>query len=515
MNIMGWLKVLLWLLPKRLKSSWTLLTVVGFGVLASVTIMAVGSGHSNALAEGGVIYALETTPSISLNLHLLAQNRPLEPTDYPHLRSTVEDGTASALGYALTEGHQRSGRTMPDLPFVPALDGSPPPQGSPVGQIYFLTEIEDHSRLVDGRWPSKAPVAHEKGLELEAVVGVDVARRLGWGAGTTTFLLPFTFDPSQGITLDIVGVAEPVDYREEYWAGQSSAYFEIVDPPFGPSIIPVVIRESDFFQGLGERFPLLVGNFSWFYYVDRETIDAPLVQPTIDAVYNLETELNKSYPRTLVLTALETTLEEFQVELLEAKVSIFLFVSMVALVIFYFLVLALSLLARVQSAEAGLLKSRGASGGQLAGLMTAGGIGLVIAAMAIGPVLAWALVKFWLAEGIDPVGLGRTIPVRLTMDMYLMGALGGVLSLIVIAMTGVALARGGLVEFLSARARPPEKPIVQRYYLDVLVLVIVGFLWWQIDQRGGFLERDVLSGALEGDLTLRLGPVLLLSERRF
>ena len=99
---------------------------------------------------------------------------------------------------------------MPDLPFVPALDGRAPPQGSPVGQIYFLTEIEDHSRLVDGRWPSRAAVAHENGLDLEAVVGVDVARRLGWGVGTKTFLLPFAFDPSQGITVEIVGIAEPM-----------------------------------------------------------------------------------------------------------------------------------------------------------------------------------------------------------------------------------------------------------------------------------------------------------------
>ena len=92
------------------------MAVAGFGVLASVTIMAVGAGHSSALAEGGLIYALETTPSISLNLQILAQNRPLEPADYPLLRSTVEEDTAASLGYALTYGHERSGRTMADLP---------------------------------------------------------------------------------------------------------------------------------------------------------------------------------------------------------------------------------------------------------------------------------------------------------------------------------------------------------------------------------------------------------------
>ena len=507
---MGSLKVLLWLLPKRLKSSWMLLAVAGFGALASVTIMAVGAGHSNALAEGGLIYALETTPSISLNVHIIAQNRPLEPTDYPVLRSTIEDGTAVALGYALADGHQRSGRTTPDLPFVQALDGTPPSRGGPVGQIYFLTDIENHSRLTAGRWPSEAPVAHDGGLEMETVVGVDVATRLGWDVGTKVFLLPFAFDPSQGITLDIVGVAEPLDAREEYWAGQSSTYFNIVNPPFGPSIVPVVIREGDFFRGLGQRFPLLVGNFSWLYDVERGLIDASLVQPTIDALSNLETDLNKSYPRTLVLTALDSTLKEFQVELLEARVGIFLFVSMVGLVILYFLAVTLSSVARIQSAEAGLFKSRGASGKQLVGLMAAEWVGLVLAAMALGPLIAWALVKFLLAEGIDPAGLGRTIPVGLSKDMYLIGALGGVLSLVVIAVTGAGLARIGLVEFLRSRSRPPEKPIVQRYYLDLLVLVVVGFLWWQIEQRGGFLERDVLSGALEGDLTLRLGPVLLL-----
>ncbi len=486
------------------------MAVAGFGILASVTIMSVGAGYSNALAEGGLIYALETTPSITLNVHIIAQNRPLEPTDYPLLNSTMEDGTAAALGYAVTEQHQRGGRTTPDLPIVPILDGEVPSQGGAVGQFHFLTDIEKRSRLTSGRWPSKTPVLVEGGIEMEAVVGVDVASRLGWEVGSKAFLLPFAFDASQGIALDIVGVAEPLDAREEYWAGLSSTYFNVVNPAFGPVIVPIVIRETDFFNGLGQKFPLLVGNFSWFYYVDRALLEASLVQPTIDAVSNLETDLNKSYPRTLVLSGLDSTLEEFQEDLVEARVGIFLFVSMVALVILYFLAVALSLLARVQSAEAGLLKSRGASLPQLAGLMSTGVLGLVMASAALGPLLAWALVKFLLAEGIDPAGLGRSIPVGLTKDMYLMGALGGALSLIVIAVSGSGLVRSGLVEFLSARARPPEKPLHQRYYLDVLVLVGVGFLWWQINERGGFLERDLLSGALEGDLTLRLGPVLLL-----
>ena len=48
------LSMVLWLLRRRLRHSWLLLTVTSFGILASVTMMATGALYYRALGEAGL-----------------------------------------------------------------------------------------------------------------------------------------------------------------------------------------------------------------------------------------------------------------------------------------------------------------------------------------------------------------------------------------------------------------------------------------------------------------------------
>ena len=50
--------MLYWLLRRRFRSSWPLLAIASFGILAAVTLMAVGAVYSRGLAEGGVRHTL-------------------------------------------------------------------------------------------------------------------------------------------------------------------------------------------------------------------------------------------------------------------------------------------------------------------------------------------------------------------------------------------------------------------------------------------------------------------------
>ena len=114
---MGWTGALFWLLPKRLRSSWPLLLITSFGIIAAVTLMAVGAGYSNILAEGGLRHTLASTHPEILNVHVITQNRPIGVKDYRNLRSTVEDIADTRLGY-MTRGMERYGRIEGDIRFT-------------------------------------------------------------------------------------------------------------------------------------------------------------------------------------------------------------------------------------------------------------------------------------------------------------------------------------------------------------------------------------------------------------
>ena len=507
---MSWIRVLLWLLPRRLRSSRVLLAIVSFGILATVTIMAVGAMYSHAIAEGGLRHTIATAPSIAQDAQILVRNRPLGPADYQDLAAVVGELTESRLG-SILQNTQRFGRAQPNLPLLAAPEDTDPLFGGPVGQPFFLTGFEQHSNIVEGRWPQAPPVSLDNGLEMEVVVGRQTASAMGFELDSQAVFLPFPTDPSERIIVTIVGFAEPEDPDAEYWMGNSSAYFSAAAVGFGdPVQVPMYLSKEDFFRGLGARYPSLVGDFGWLLFLDTGVLDAAGVKPAREAITGLEAGISKRFPRSVVISGLDRILADYQRDLTHARVPLFLFISLVVLVILYFLALVTGLLVRTRGAEASQLRSRGASTVQLTGVLAFAEGAVVLLSVLLGPFLALGIVRFGLLRTIDPAGDGGPISVGLSADVFLMGAIGGALSLVVLLVSVARLSHLGIVESLYLRARPPSVPFFQRYYIDLLILVGAGLLWWQIRGREGFVERDVLSGALEGDISLRLGPLLVL-----
>jgi MFS family permease len=336
--------------------------------------------------------------------------------------------------------------------------------------------------------------------------------------GSQVFILPFQSDPSERITLNIVGLVEPIDPDEEYWMG-GPVYFSVQSYAETP-LISFYVTEDDFFNGLGTRYPSLVGDYEWFLFMDTSVLTVDTVQSARDALLGLERDINKSFPRSTVLTLLENSndtglLTTYQRDLTLARVPLLLFISLVVVVILYFLVLVMGLLARAHSEEASLLRSRGANMLQVGTLVGLGEGIMILLATALGPLLALLLVRYWLLGSINPAAEGDNLSVGFSAGMFILGAIGGLLSLGVLLVSSLNLARLGILEFLRARARPPTMPFLQRYYLDLLVLVALGILLWQIQGREGFVERAVIGRPLEVDPTLLFGPALALLAAAF
>ncbi|MFQ6028748.1 MAG: hypothetical protein ACE5Q6_14795, partial [Dehalococcoidia bacterium] len=513
---MSWIGVLFWLLPKRLRSSWVLLAVTAFGVLTAVTLISVGAVYSRALAEGGLRHSLAVTSPIISNTHVVVQNRPISGADYPKLRASVEGIAQDRLGYLLRD-IQRFARLQPDLPLDSTLGENIRFSDTPSGRPFFITEFEQHSRLVEGRWPEGEPVLREDGVTLEVVVGESTAASMAWKIGSQSYLFPFRQDVSDNIIVKVVGLAEAIDPTEDYWMG-FTGYFSPQE--HGDILLmPLYIREEAYFNGLAARYPTLVGDFGWYLFQDIDVLDADLVQPTRDAIAGLEKDLNKQVPRSQVFTGLENSrgtgiLATYQRNLALARVPIYLFLSLVVVVILYFLSLVTGLLAQTKSDEASLMRSRGASPLQVGALVTLGEVIIVLLATIIGPFLGLLIVRVLLLRTINPLGTGE-ISVGLAPDMFILGAVGGLLSLAVLAAASVNLSRLGILEFLRDRARPPTIPLLQRYYIDLLVIVLLALVWWQTRDRGGFVERALADRSVLIDPSVLVGPALALLTAAF
>ena len=65
---MASLKLVYWLLRRRLRYSWGLLALTSFGILAAVTLMSTGAMYSRVLGEAGLRHSLASFSPQVLNI---------------------------------------------------------------------------------------------------------------------------------------------------------------------------------------------------------------------------------------------------------------------------------------------------------------------------------------------------------------------------------------------------------------------------------------------------------------
>ena len=499
----------LWLTRRRLRDSWGLTAATSLGILAAVVLLSTTSLYSDLLAEAGVRYTLYSQDRSTLDVQVLSENRSLGEDDYRQLREVAESAIDQHLG-AIRTDVERFGRTQWGMPLATDPDQPPPPVTTVSGRPFFMTGFREHARLVEGRWPlpglnRDVGEPGPSGVELQSVMGQLAASELGVGVGSKLYITPFRSSPQERIVLDIVGLAVPLHPKDGFWLGYPSQFGrQIVADMY---VYPAYVSEEDFLSAIGRQFPTLIGDYGFNVFVDPSRITAGDVESTQESLEGLETDLNKSYPRTFTFTRLDLTLEEFERDLTLARVPVYVFISLVVVIVLYFLFLIAGILGRSQADELGLLRSRGGSIAQVCGVLLLADGALAAVSVAVGPLIAWTIVRFAMLPAFDGVG-GGPINIGITTEMFWMGAIGAVLAVAALSFSAAARARSGVSESLAGRSRPPEVSFMQRYYLDIVAIVVVGVVWWQFGEREGFLTRSLAEQGLQTDPTVILGPVL-------
>ena len=493
-----------WIARRRLRQSWVLTVATAIGILAAVVLLSATALYSRVLSEAGVRYALYSQPPNSLDIQIISQNRSLAPEDYGPLRQVAESAIELRFG-ELSTRVERFGRTQAGMPLATDPSERPPPVTTLAGRPFFMTGFPEHTVLVEGSWPQEPGIAGPTGVHLQTVVGERTAKDRRYAVGDLIYITPFRSSPEERIVLEIVGVVSPADPRDEFWMGYPRQFsLQQVGEMF---VVPAYVTEEDFQQVLGSRFPTAIGDFGFNVFIDPSRITAEMVDVTQESLDALEVDVNKAYPRTFVFSRLGLTLDEFERDLTLARVPVYVFVSLVVIIVLYFLVLITGILGRSQAEELGLLRSRGGSVIQICGvLLLADGL-LAVAAVAVGPLLSWLIVHYGMLSSFRDLG-GGPIEVAINGEMYWAGAIGAVLSLLALTFSAVTRSSSGMADSTATRSRPPGVSFFQRYYLDVVAILAVGLVWWQFGEREGFLTRSLESSGLELDPSIILGPVL-------
>ncbi len=515
------------LMWQRLLSNWRLLLVLAFGILVASTLLAISPVYTRVMNDLGLQVALEKQIGSASRNGLAFTGLPLGDPENARNQQQLAQAMSEEIGwFNQTEVHYGA---MDMLSLT--SPGKPIPTGiaAPLIRIQTLSNVDDHLKLVDGRFAKPTSNAND----MEVVVPVEAANYFKIKVGDkvqagATFddcnRPPPTQDPEVAAqnalfrctpqtsvelraTFTVVGTVERVDPDDRYWG---AGYVQFT-PPFptdeqGP-IMPVLLPEQSFFQALPGALPRFKYEYHLTGFADISRLDSANLSRARDSLNRLS---NRAQSLSAIPDlAMASSLSAFQNRVSFNQVSLLLLILQVVGIAVYYVVLVSSLLADRRAEEIAMLRSRGASVGQLVAMSAAEAFALGLAAAFVAPFIASGAVAALGKTGtFHSISNGHFLPFTLVPVAFAFALGGAAIAAIATIIPAFFAARRGMVFYLRSSARP-GKPFLQRYYLDLALVGLAALALWQMSQRGSVFDARSVGGWSADPLVL-MSPLLLI-----
>lgn len=495
---------------RRAYSAKGLLTAAAAAALISTTLLVGLASYSGAVIEAGGRAAVAAAPpdERAVQLRLPARESPnwsssnsevvgsFSQDSWSKVDAAVRDSFArrfsqttvqvAAAGYAT--GLRFTGDTG---------DAVPDTYGVVYARVAFLEQLADHARLVDGAWPTVG--------SRQTVVGEAAAQALGLRTGSQVTVTNGITKRVEQLTVSGVFAAQRAD--DPYWL-LVPELAEGVEPgrnTYGPLVLP----REDFFQGWS-----YLGNSGWVAVPDLSRAEIGQLNAARTAVTTLD-----EMPEELgyaeggqASTHLDRLVDRIRQASLVGRSNLLTPLLLISVLGGYALLLLAALLTEGRRAETALLRARGASRGQLAGLAAREALLIAAPAAIIAPFLVAPLLRLaGRLPALSSVNLeGGLTP--MVVGVAAAAGLGCVLAMLLPAMRG----GGTYVADLAARSRPSRAAAAQRTGLDLALIAFALLAWFQLRQYdsplagvAGQLGIDPLLAAA-GPLGVLAGAVVAL-----
>jgi putative ABC transport system permease protein len=352
----------------------------------------------------------------------------------------------------------------------------------------FLSDAEQHVRLIDGSFPARGGTA--SGSPVEVMVGESVALEFGIQVGDTYFARR---DPDIEIPMRVVGIWAAIDPRAAFWDVRANQLALMSEPDYAGRVSPAVEDE------------LL--SSAWYLVVDGSGLHADDVAVLLDNVQAVRQRVETLLPRTELAESQLAELEAYQRDAPALTLLLYAFSIPILGLILAFVGLVAGLFVHQRRTEIAILRSRGGSMFQVAGIAALEGVLIGALALAIGTPIGQALAH---AIGRARSFLNFTAPGELRVSVLpqdiATGALAiGAVLLVQIVVPTLSAARHTIVTYKQERARAVQRAWWQRAWFDVLLLIPTGYGAYLLNLQGSLAATQ--EAALPDPLR---NPLLLL-----
>lgn len=497
------------LMARRSIAHWKLLSAVVIGVLLAVSIMSATVLYFDSLRNIALQHDLQQQVPERLDILIEAKQSPVNPQSHENILSFVEPRLESRTG-SISAGITTAFKS--NTFFLANPEDELPPPSSDRRRASFVTipGIEDHATLVSGGWPSRTlPAVGGELLTIDAVIPAEVAGTFGLDTGDIFVMAPFWEAAHERVQARISGVYQRNEPDGLFWRVFDDALgFGDTSFQFATFIIP----EPSMLEALGGYFPRLGSEYGWLIDFDSGRIHASSSGQVQASLESLEVEFRAELDGYRLKSELGNVLSRFDTRLFFNKIPMFVVLVLIVLVVLYYVSTIAGLLVDAQREEIALLRSRGGTTMQIILVYSTEAFVLTAIAIPAGPYIAAGAISLigalpWFSD----LNNGNALPVEVTAAVFRLSALGGLLSLLALLIPSINAGRIGLLEHRMSVARPAQLPVYQRYYLDLALLGLVLFLFWQLQQRGSFVATSIFGEENVNQLILAVPAVFLVA----
>ena len=391
--------------------------------------------------------------------------------------------------------------TDPGKP-VPATDDRPR------SQFAFQEGLFEHARLVEGAMPA-APGAGTPGAppELQVLMGKAAADSLGVKVGQA-FEMHWPIHEIAPIRVVVSGLVQANDPSEEYWAGHADRFRP--NTPGWPTYT-FFMDEAALVTSLGGYLPEMDMTVETLATVDSQRINSGNSDAVEGRLNGLEGALKQQVQFSRLETAIPEAVKTYREKLFFTRLPLFaLMIQVVGIVLFYVAMVG-SMVVDRQSGEIALLKSRGASTGQVLGVFAIEGLGIGILATITGPLIAVGAISILgLTPPFHSLSGGDLLHVPLSGGAIGLAALGAFLAFLALIWPAYRACRYSITQYKQEISRPPVQPAFFRYHLDLVAAAAGAFAFYELRQNDSFATKDLFGGLSFDPIRLATPSLLIL-----
>ena len=499
------------MVARRSLANWKLLSSVVIGVVLASTIMAGTVIYFDSLRDLALESALSRHDPVDLDIIVKTTKGPTSPRESAAVRDFIEGEYGRRLGWLL-DGTVRGGRTATFFMTPPGAEES---AGEDNARSYFMffEDIGKHIELLPGgRMPSDLLDVSPDGapVSLEAAVPVEVATELGLTVGSRLSSIPHWADATPHASVVVSGIYRRVDPGHPIWRLDDEIFHTFASGSF--VAVPMLVSEDTLLRGLGGAFADMDTSYGWMLMVDTERLRANNATDALRSIIGMQSSMSRTFLTYRQVTDLDDAIADYDERLLFTKLQMFVVLIFIAVVVLYYVVTLSSLVAEQRKNEISLLQGRGATERQVLTVFVLEGLTISGLAIVISPFLAaLAISILGYTPAFSDLSGGSLLPVTLTRGAFIMSALGGVLSFGALMIPAFEASRSPMSRDRQEMARPSRLSFFQRYYLDVMLLVVSIVLFRQLIEQGSLAGTNLLGEVVVNQLLLAVPAITLVA----